>query len=262
MSGTCVFGTGWGDEGKGGIVDLLTQEADIVVRTGGGANAGHTVVVGDDTFKMHLIPCGILHKGTHCVITNGLVLDLGVLTGEIDSGRPLVFLVDTNADGYADHFVTVVGYRDPPDWPTQQYGCLDTWPPAAVVRWCDFSAMAVGQSWGVWGGWTFGMGGPFVLAGSLSGGELVLSWTVVAGAIAYSVYGADNGAYFEPGLVPPYQHRLAILSPGWTSWSIANGIGDPDSNWTYLLVAVDYAGQELERSNRVGQFDWDVVTSP
>jgi len=83
MPATCVFGTGWGDEGKGGIVDLLTEEADVVVRTGGGANAGHTVVVGNETFKMHLVPCGILHKGKHCVIANGVVLDPQVLIEEI-----------------------------------------------------------------------------------------------------------------------------------------------------------------------------------
>jgi adenylosuccinate synthase len=85
MPATCVFGTGWGDEGKGGIVDLLTEKADVVVRTGGGANAGHTVVIGEETFKMHLVPCGILHKGKHCVIANGVVLDPGVLIEEIDT---------------------------------------------------------------------------------------------------------------------------------------------------------------------------------
>ena len=84
MSGTCVFGTAWGDEGKGGIVDLLAEEADIVVRTGGGANAGHTVVVGSETFKMHLVPCGIIHKNKHCVIAGGVVIDPAVLIEEIE----------------------------------------------------------------------------------------------------------------------------------------------------------------------------------
>ncbi len=81
-------------------------------------------------------------------------LNWEVLTGEIDSDRPMVFLVDTDGDGGTDHFVTVVGYRDTP---SQQYGCLDTWSPADIVRWCDFEPMAGGQPWGVWAGWAFGL---------------------------------------------------------------------------------------------------------
>jgi hypothetical protein len=96
----------------------------------------------------------------------------------------------------------------------------------------------------------------FLLSGTVSGGQLVLSWTPIVPAVAYWFYGANNQAHFAPGLLPPYEHRLAILSGGWNSWSIANGIGDPDSNWTYLLVAVDNAGQELERSNRAGEHDF------
>lgn len=75
-----------------------------------------------------------------------------VLTQEIDAERPMVFLVDTEGDGLTDHFVTVVGYRDTP---VQQYGCLDTWESYDVVRWCDFATIQTGQSWGVWGGWSF-----------------------------------------------------------------------------------------------------------
>ncbi|MCK4410181.1 MAG: T9SS type A sorting domain-containing protein [Candidatus Eisenbacteria sp.] len=78
-------------------------------------------------------------------------LDWDVLTGEIDAGRPMVFLVDSDANGGTDHFVTVVGYTDSP---TEQYGCLDTWYPAEVVRWCEFMPMGVGQPWGVWKGWS------------------------------------------------------------------------------------------------------------
>jgi hypothetical protein len=72
-----------------------------------------------------------------------------VFTGEIDNNRPMVFLVDTNADGSTDHFVTIVGYRDSP---SRQYGCLDTWSPASSVRWCNFQPMGSGVSWGVFGG--------------------------------------------------------------------------------------------------------------
>ncbi len=84
MSNMIVFGTQWGDEGKGKIVDLLTQEADIIVRYQGGNNAGHTLVTGDRTFVLHLIPSGILHSGKTCLIGNGVVLDPEVFCQEID----------------------------------------------------------------------------------------------------------------------------------------------------------------------------------
>jgi adenylosuccinate synthase len=79
-----VVGTQWGDEGKGKIVDLLTEQARLVVRYQGGNNAGHTLVVGGEKFIFHLIPSGILHPGTVCLIGNGVVLDPEVLLMEID----------------------------------------------------------------------------------------------------------------------------------------------------------------------------------
>ena len=80
----CVTGLQWGDEGKGKIVDILADDCDIVVRYGGGANAGHTVIVGDSKFALHLIPSGSIRSDVTCVISNGVVLDPeGVLT-EID----------------------------------------------------------------------------------------------------------------------------------------------------------------------------------
>jgi len=79
-----VVGTQWGDEGKGKIVDLLTDQAQVVVRYQGGNNAGHTLVVGGEKFIFHLIPSGILHPGTLCCIGNGVVLDPEVFLDEID----------------------------------------------------------------------------------------------------------------------------------------------------------------------------------
>jgi adenylosuccinate synthase len=79
-----VVGAQWGDEGKGKIIDLLTQRADIVARYQGGHNAGHTVVIGKDEFILHLIPSGILHKGKMCIIGNGVVVDPGALIEEMD----------------------------------------------------------------------------------------------------------------------------------------------------------------------------------
>jgi adenylosuccinate synthase len=80
-----VVGTQWGDEGKGKIVDLLTEQAQVVVRYQGGNNAGHTLVVGGEKFIFHLIPSGILHLGKQCFIGNGVVLDPEVLLQEMDN---------------------------------------------------------------------------------------------------------------------------------------------------------------------------------
>ncbi len=80
-----VVGAQWGDEGKGKIVDILTEYADVVVRFQGGNNAGHTVLVDGEKFVLHLIPSGILHDGKTCVIGNGVVLDPQCLLEEIET---------------------------------------------------------------------------------------------------------------------------------------------------------------------------------
>ncbi len=84
MPGIVIVGAQWGDEGKGKVVDLLAERADAVVRFQGGNNAGHTIVRDDETWKLHLIPSGILHRGTLCVIGNGVVIDPKVLTDELE----------------------------------------------------------------------------------------------------------------------------------------------------------------------------------
>ncbi len=78
-----VVGAQWGDEGKGKIVDILSQDADCVARYQGGANAGHTVVIKGEKYVLHLIPSGILNEGTSCVIGNGVVIDPAALLAEI-----------------------------------------------------------------------------------------------------------------------------------------------------------------------------------
>ena len=80
-----VVGAQWGDEGKGKVVDLLTEQADVIVRFQGGNNAGHTIVVGDKETILHLIPSGILHPDKTCLIGNGVVLDPEVFCRELDS---------------------------------------------------------------------------------------------------------------------------------------------------------------------------------
>lgn len=87
MANIICVGAQWGDEGKGKIIDVMTECADIVVRSQGGNNAGHTVISGRKKYVLHLVPSGILHKGKVCVIGNGVVIDPVSLVGEIDGLR-------------------------------------------------------------------------------------------------------------------------------------------------------------------------------
>lgn len=83
MANTVLIGAQWGDEGKGKIIDVLTEEVDWVVRYQGGNNAGHTVEIGSEKYVLHLVPSGILHAGKKCVIGNGVVIDPAALVGEL-----------------------------------------------------------------------------------------------------------------------------------------------------------------------------------
>ncbi|MCM1333933.1 MAG: adenylosuccinate synthase [Bacteroides sp.] len=85
MPASIVVGTQWGDEGKGKIIDIIASRADVVVRSQGGNNAGHTVVNNGETYKLHLIPSGILYSDTLCLIGAGVVLDPKDFVGELDS---------------------------------------------------------------------------------------------------------------------------------------------------------------------------------
>ena len=87
MAGIVIVGAQWGDEGKGKVTDLMAEQADAVVRFQGGNNAGHTIVRDGKTWKLHLMPSGILHGGKLCVIGNGVVIDPKVLTDELDGLR-------------------------------------------------------------------------------------------------------------------------------------------------------------------------------
>lgn len=89
MANVIVIGAQWGDEGKGKITDLLSRSADVVVRYQGGVNAGHTIVVKGQTFKLHLIPSGILYPDTECIIGSGTVIDPKVLIAELDQLQTL-----------------------------------------------------------------------------------------------------------------------------------------------------------------------------
>ncbi|MEB3163358.1 MAG: adenylosuccinate synthase [Prochlorothrix sp.] len=94
MANVIVIGAQWGDEGKGKITDLLSNSADVVVRYQGGVNAGHTVVVDGQTFKLHLIPSGILYPDTQCIIGSGTVIDPKTLLGELDQLHTLKVSTD------------------------------------------------------------------------------------------------------------------------------------------------------------------------
>ena len=85
MSSSVIVGTQWGDEGKGKIIDIMAKKADLVVRSSGGNNAGHTVVHGNEVYKLHLLPSGILYPDTVCLIGSGVVVDPKVLLEEIEN---------------------------------------------------------------------------------------------------------------------------------------------------------------------------------
>ncbi len=94
MPNVIVVGSQWGDEGKGKIVDLFSQFADVIIRFQGGNNAGHTLVVGGEKFIFHLIPSGILHPGKKCIIGSGVVIDPDVLCEEIDAVKKRGYFQD------------------------------------------------------------------------------------------------------------------------------------------------------------------------
>ncbi|HEY1597137.1 MAG TPA: adenylosuccinate synthase [Thermoleophilaceae bacterium] len=87
MPGLVLVGAQWGDEGKGKVTDLLAETADVVIRFQGGNNAGHTIVRGDQVYKFHLVPSGILYPGKLCAIGNGVVVDPKVITSELEGLR-------------------------------------------------------------------------------------------------------------------------------------------------------------------------------
>src|SRR5260221_7931861 len=95
MASVVIVGAQWGDEGKGKVVDLYTEFADVVVRFGGGANAGHTLVVDGQKLVTHLIPSGVLHgRGKRCVLARGMVIDPKTLLEEMDTLKARGLLAD------------------------------------------------------------------------------------------------------------------------------------------------------------------------
>ena len=108
---TVVTGLQWGDEGKGKIVDFLTESADLVVRGQGGNNAGHTVIVGENKYILHLIPSGILWDGKQCVIGNGVVMDPIGLVQEIESIEKRGISVDPGRLLISDRAHVVLPYH-------------------------------------------------------------------------------------------------------------------------------------------------------
>ena len=97
MPNVVIVGTQWGDEGKGKIVDILSNESDIVVRFQGGPNAGHTVVVGEKQTILHQVPSGILHDTKKCVIGNGVVIDLETFIDEVNEVKSQGYFTDDSA---------------------------------------------------------------------------------------------------------------------------------------------------------------------
>jgi len=111
MPAVVVVGAQWGDEGKGKIVDILAEHADVIVRYQGGNNAGHTLVVDGDKTVLHLVPSGVLHRGKVCVIGNGVVVDPQVLFDEIDGLRRRGYLTDDDGLRISDRAQLIMPYH-------------------------------------------------------------------------------------------------------------------------------------------------------
>ncbi|HXK46473.1 MAG TPA: adenylosuccinate synthase [Deltaproteobacteria bacterium] len=111
MANIVVVGTQWGDEGKGKIVDLLTEKSDLIIRFQGGNNAGHTLVVGEKKVVLHLIPSGILHPGKLCVIGSGVVLDPEILLEEIDALKEKGYEVSPESIVISDRTHVIMPYH-------------------------------------------------------------------------------------------------------------------------------------------------------
>ena len=111
MSNVIIVGAQWGDEGKGKVVDIYTEYADAVIRYQGGNNAGHTVIVKNEEFVLHLIPSGILHDGKTCIIGNGVVIDPKVLLEEIDALKARGYMKDDTQFVISDRAHLIMPYH-------------------------------------------------------------------------------------------------------------------------------------------------------
>lgn len=111
MSGIVVVGAQWGDEGKGKLVDVFSAHSDLVVRYQGGANAGHTLVVNGQKTVLHLIPSGVLHPNTQCVVTSGVVIDVFGLIEEINKLKATGFLQDPKQLMISDSATLILPYH-------------------------------------------------------------------------------------------------------------------------------------------------------
>ena len=112
MSAFVVLGAQWGDEGKGKMTDYLAETADVVVRFQGGNNAGHTVVVGDKEYKLHLVPSGILYEDKINVLGNGVVIDPKALFEEINYLEDLGVKVTPEKLKVSDRAQLIMPYQD------------------------------------------------------------------------------------------------------------------------------------------------------
>src|SRR5437870_288516 len=111
MANVVIVGAQWGDEGKGKVVDLYTEFADVVARFGGGANAGHTLVVDGQKLVTHLLPSGVLHPGKKCVLGAGMVIDPHVLLEEIDGCKARGLLANDDDLLISDRAHVILAYH-------------------------------------------------------------------------------------------------------------------------------------------------------
>ncbi len=183
-----------------------------------------------------------------------------VLTNEIDAGRPMVFLVDSNGDGLADHAVTVIGYRD---IPAQQYAAWDTW--YAAVRWANFGPVEAGRPWGIAMGLSFALSCNAPAAVSELHGSIIspttleLTWEAVPGVEQYEVWASSDVTTFDIGdrscaNPAPYSCTATELR----SLDLAD-LGDPAVHHTYRVRSAVDCGSYSAPSAPVAEFEFRVT---
>lgn len=183
-----------------------------------------------------------------------------MVTSEIDAGRPMLFLVDSNGDGLSDHAVTAIGYRDAP---AQQYAAWDTW--YSAVRWADFGPMEAGKPWGIAMGLSFALSCNTPAAVSGLGGSVVdtttleLAWEAAPGVEQYEVWSSTGATTFDIGdrsCANPSPYRCTATEE--PSLDVAD-LGDPAVHHTYRVRSEVDCGSFSALSTPIAEFEFSMI---
>ncbi len=233
----------------------------------GNHDLGGWVLRDEQNAHQYVIPWGaMLREGDYLILAadqqsfTTLFPDVSPVRGDLGfnlgNGGDQVRLYDCS-----NALVDSVEYDDEPPWPVEPDGH------GATLQLLNPSF--ANEFFHNWRGSLVPHGDPgegylpvMTLTGNCLSGDLFLTWSAWPEAAEYWIYGANNEPYFAPRVTFPYDYKLLVLPSGATSWSSSDGVGDPESHWSYLVIAMDEEHQELMRSNRVGERDALLDISP